>query len=156
MSSAVANITKARRAVHSDRVADADRGRARTAALPRLSLMVHKRDRAELAVTVAQAAELLVVSHQAVDQAILRGTLPAYQHDGRRYLLVADLAETPAARRQAAEIAQDEYDQAMAHYRVVDSLPAWMLPAGTPPPAPCPPTCRLCRREGRQPVTVEP
>jgi hypothetical protein len=154
MSSIVANITKARRAVRSDRAADAERGRARTASLPSLEeLELTAEQIEEETVTVSQAAELLGIRPQAVQQLILRGSLAAFRDArGRRVITVDDLAETRAARRQGAQ-AKAEYDEAIAHYEATHPMPGWMLPEGTPPPLPCPTTCRLCLREGRQPAT---
>jgi hypothetical protein len=144
-------MAKARAAVHSDRVADAERGRARTASLPSLDeLELTAEEIEEETVTVAQAAELTEVSVQAIDQLIVRGSLVAYRDaKGRRVITVVDLVESAPSRRQAAQVASARYDEAMAHYRAVDPMPAWMLPPGTPPPPPCPATCSLCQQEGR-------
>ena len=122
-SQAHAAMARARQAVHSDRAADAKRGRARTAALPRLSSMVNKRDRAELAMTVAEAADLTGVTQQAINQLINRGSLPAYRADGKRWVLVVDLVESAPARRQAAQEAELATRRADHDYRVAHPWP---------------------------------
>lgn len=149
-------MAKARAAVHSDRVADARRGRARTASLPSLDeLELTAEQIEEETVTVAQAAELTGVSVQAIDQLIVRGSLVAYRDTrDRRVITLDDLADSAPGRRQAAQAAQARYDEAMAHYAATNPFPAWMLPPGTPPQPPCPPTCSLCQREGHR--TEEP
>jgi excisionase family DNA binding protein len=136
-----AKMAKARRAVHSDRVADAERGRARTAALPPLSSMVHKRDRAELAMTVAEAADLVGVTQQAINQLINRGSLPAYRADGKRWVLVVDLVESAPARRQAAQEAEQAWLEALSRERHENP---WPVELGGP--FPCPDWCTVCER----------
>lgn len=144
-------MAKARSAARAklDKSADYRRGRERTDGLPPLSeLELSPSEIEDEVVTVAEGAKLIGTSWQALYQLALRGGIPSYQHEGRRVLLISDLAESPGARRQLAREAEAQHDEAMAHYRAVDPIPAWMVPPGTPPPAPCPSTCRLCRREG--------
>lgn len=112
-------MAKARAAVHSDRVADAERGRARTAILPsldELELTAEQVD--EETVTVAQAAELTGVSIQAIDQLIVRGSLVAYRDTrGRRVVTLVDLVESAPSRRQANRLADEHQRRAWAEYR---------------------------------------
>ena len=112
-------MAKARAAVHSDRVADAERGRARTASLPSLEeLELTAEQIAEETVTVAQAAELTGVSVQAIDQLIVRGSLVAYRDaKGRRVITVDDLVDSRPARRQANRLAEERERRAWAEYR---------------------------------------
>ena len=116
-------MARARAAVHSDRVADAERGQARTASLPPLSSVVDEQDRADLAVTVAEAADLVGVTQQAINQLINRGSLPAYRADGKRWVLVVDLVESAPARRQAAQAAELATRRADHDYRVAHPWP---------------------------------
>jgi hypothetical protein len=93
----------------------------RTMALPSVNkLGLTAEEREEQVLSLAQAADLLEVSFQAVAQAVLRGTLPAYRDGHRRVVLADDLAETQTTRAQAAEA--DELAQAQAeHARRLDA-----------------------------------
>jgi excisionase family DNA binding protein len=137
----VANITKARQAVHSDRPADAERGRARTASLPELSSVVDEGDRAELAMTVAEAADLVGVTQQAINQLINRGSLPAYRADGKRWVLVVDLVESAPARRQAAQEAEQAHIEWLSQDRHANP---WPVELGGP--FLCPDWCTVCEQ----------
>jgi hypothetical protein len=56
----------------------------------------------EEAVSVAEAASLLMITDQALYAQIRRGTLPGYARNGQTVLLVGDLASTRTAKRQTA------------------------------------------------------
>jgi hypothetical protein len=103
----------------------------------------------EWAVSVRVAAELLVVTHQSIHQQIERRTLPAYLHEGRKYVLLADLAQTRTARAQVAEEA--EHDRLVFWSKDLheNRMPAWM----TGGPVPCPSWCVYpgCRNKGPGP-----
>jgi excisionase family DNA binding protein len=143
MSPTVANITKARRAVHSDRAADAHRGRARTAALPSLDeLELTAEQIAEETVTVAQAAELTGVSVQAINQLIVRGSLVAYRDaKGRRVITLVDLIDSAPSRRQANRLAEAERLEFWSQDRHANP---WPVELGGP--FPCPDWCTVCER----------
>jgi hypothetical protein len=94
-----------------------------------------------MAVSVLEAARLTDTSEQNLHQAINRGTLPAYQWVGRRMILLDDLVESPAARKQAERLAEESFDRREAEYRHRNPWPAWMWPEGEPQ---CPPDCPVC------------
>jgi hypothetical protein len=92
------------------RTEDAQTGRARTMALPPLSeLELTADEMADEVVSVSQAAELLEISQQAINQAVVRGSLPAFQHEGQRAILLDDLAASRAGRAQAARLADERH-----------------------------------------------
>jgi hypothetical protein len=106
---------------------------------------------AEYAVTVAEAARLLIVSFQTVHQQIERRTLPAYLHEGRKFVRLDDLVETRTARAQAAQSAELAWLEAMS--RELHESP-WPKELGGP--FPCPAWCTVCERarmsrRGRRP-----
>ena len=63
----------------------------------------------EFACPVSVAAELTGIKMQGLHAQIERGTVPAYLLDGRRMILLADLCETQAARRQAKQAAEEDW-----------------------------------------------
>jgi hypothetical protein len=128
-----------------DRVRDAQVGRQRTRELPALSSMVNAKDRDELAMTVAQAADVLECSQQNINQRILSGALPAYRGpDGNRWLLVVDLCETAASKKQARRWADERMRESGDRIRHNHPMPAHLLPEGTG--LGCGPTCTECAR----------
>jgi excisionase family DNA binding protein len=136
-------MAKARAAVHSDRVADAERGRARTASLPSLDeLELTAEQIEEETVTVAQAAELTGVSVQAIDQLIVRGSLVAYRDTrGRRVITLVDLVESAPSRRQADRLAEAERLEFWSQ-----DLHANPWPVALGGPFACPEWCTVCER----------
>lgn len=71
----------------------------------------------EMAVPVLEAARLADTSEQNLHQAINRGALPAYEWAGRRMILLDDLAESPAGRKQADRLAAERHRAGWAEYR---------------------------------------
>ncbi len=132
-----AAMARARAAVHSDRVADAERGRARTASLPRLDELELEGPVADHAVSLAEAADLVGVTQQALNQLVNRGSLPAYQHEGRRVCLLDDLLDSAPGRRQAAQVAERAQLEAMS--RGLHEQPGWLTGW-----APHPDWCTVC------------
>ena len=63
----------------------------------------------EFACPVSVAAHLTGIKFQGLHAQIERGTVPAYLLDGRRMILLADLCETQAARRQAKQAAEEDW-----------------------------------------------
>jgi hypothetical protein len=63
----------------------------------------------EFACPVSVAAELTGIKMQGLHAQIERGTLPAYLLDGRKMILLADLCETQAARRQSEQVAEENW-----------------------------------------------
>jgi hypothetical protein len=111
---------------------------ARTLALPSISELGLSADqREEQVLSLAQAADLLEVSFQAVAQAVLRGSLAAYRDGRRRVVLADDLAETRTARAQVA--AEAEHDRLVfwSKDRHENPMPEWM----TGGPVICPSWC---------------
>jgi excisionase family DNA binding protein len=91
----------------------------------------------EYAVPVRQAAELLGVSYQTVHAQIERRTLPAYLHEGRKHVLLEDLAQTRTARAQAAQEAEQDRLAFWSKDLHENRMPEWM----TGGPVPCPDWC---------------
>jgi hypothetical protein len=91
----------------------------------------------EWAVPVREAAELLMVTHQSIHQQIERRTLPAYLHEGRKYVLLEDLAQTRTARAQAAQEAEHDRLVFWSRDRHENPMPEWM----TGGPVICPSWC---------------
>jgi excisionase family DNA binding protein len=95
-----------------DKAQQAVEGHRRTAALPPPPLGTPTDE----IVSVAEAAELTGTTQQNIQRAIKQQTLPAYRLGAKRVVLVADLAASPAAERQAARQAEIDRCRRWAAY----------------------------------------
>jgi hypothetical protein len=120
-----------------DKRAQAVAGRRRRAELPLLSDLGLEGPIEDHACSVPVAAGLTGVSHQAIRVLVRRGHLAAYQHEGRTVVLLDDLAETPAARAQAEQAAEQAQLAFWSKDRHENPLPKWMTGGRVPCPTWC-------------------